>query len=104
MLLTLSIPTLWPEDIVRDAASSAGAHARIKWAKPANPPYVPAEVRFKLVMAPGSFTPASNAAHDILIRELMIRDVNATIRTSRAIYRGQKDFLRQTANKLDSTD
>ena len=102
MLLTLSIATLWPEDIVRQAATKANAHARIKWARPSDLPHLPAECRFKLVEAPHAFKPASSAAHDRFIGELFAQDPDATVRTARAVYEGRNDFLAQLAARIDS--
>ena len=102
MLLTLSLPTLWPEDIVRQAATTIGAYARIKWARPANPPHLPAECRFKLVAAPQSFMPASSGQHDLFIAALFQADPAAIVRTSRAIYEGAKDFEAQLRARVDS--
>lgn len=107
MLLTLSIPTLYPEDIVRQAAAKANAHARIKWGKPATPPHLPAECRFKLVEAHDgvpaceSYKPASSAAHDVFIRALFVVDPRAIVRTAKAVYDGAKDFESQCANRVD---
>lgn len=101
MLLTLSIPTLYPEDIVRQAAQRAGAHAWIKWGKPASLPHVPAECRFKLVLSPRSLQTASSTAHDALIRALFVADPHAIVRTAKAVYDGQKDFLAQMAARVD---
>lgn len=101
MLLTLSIPTLYPEDIVRQAAAKANAHARIKWGKPATPPHLPAECRFKLVNAPASLQAASSAVHDDFIRALFVVDPNAIVRTAKARYDGAKDFESQCANRVE---
>lgn len=106
MLVTFSISTLYPEDIVRHAAPS-GTHARVKWARPSNPPHLPAECRFKLVQAhdsvhaKDSYKPASSAAHDVFIRALFAQDPNATIHTARAVYESSKDFEAQCAARVD---
>lgn len=101
MLLTLSIPTPYPEDIVRQAAAIADAHARIKWGHPSKLPHVPAECRFRLTMARDREASASSAQHDVFIRALFEQDPNATIRTARAVYESQKDFLAQCAARVD---
>ena len=88
MEIRLSKPDLFFDNRIQDAAKKAGCYARIKWA-------TAQQVRFVLVDRPMSKTPASYAAHDNVIRQLLTIDPKATIRTAIAVYEGLEGFEQQ---------
>jgi len=93
MEIRLSTPDLYFDKRVERAAADAGCFARIKWREHT-------KVRFVLLRAAGSALYASSAAHDNVIRELLTRHPQATIRTARAHYAGLDDFQRQKDGAL----
>ena len=90
MEIRLSSPDLFFDNRIQAAAKAAGCYARVKWA-------TTQQVRFILVERPMSKTPASYAAHDNVIRQLLEIDPKATIRTAIAVYDGLDSFEQQKA-------
>ena len=83
----------WLDKHIELAASNAGCVARLKWHRAD-------QARFILVDRPMSDTPASFAAHDKVIRQLLEKHPDAHVRTAKAIYQGLQDFHAQKAGAL----
>ena len=83
---------LFRDSHVRKAAEAAHCYANVKWSDPFS-------VRFTLhADGPGS-APADEVAHDEVIRQLLMLDPDATVRTARAIYEGWEDFIGQRGSQ-----
>ena len=93
MEIRLSTPQLYLDKKIETAAGNAGCCACIRW-------WNPTQARFVLVRAPMSRAPASYAAHDHVIRELLTLDPKARIRTAIAIYDGLDDYEGQKMGSL----
>ena len=93
MEIRLSKPDLFFDNRIQEAAKRAGCYGRIRWS-------TPLQVRFILVERPMSKTPASYAAHDNVIRQLLNLDPKAQIRTAIAVYQGLNDFEAQKMGSL----
>lgn len=93
MLITFSEAFMtdhaYPGDWVRKIAQNCSVHARVKWDTDAG------EARFTLVDGWNSYKPATAARHESVILALLTLDPRATIRTSRALYKGLIDYRRQ---------
>lgn len=63
----------------------------------------PTSCRFQLLILddaqPGKSKAASSQAHEAFIRAVFRQDPQASIRTARAIYRNQADYLKQKESK-----
>ena len=93
MEIRLSSPDPFFDQRIERAAEQAGCHARIRW-------NTAKQVRFVLVDRPMSDKPASYAAHDNVIRQLLTLDPKAVVRTAIAYYNGIDDFEGQKAGSL----
>lgn len=93
MEIRLSTPDLYFDKRVERAAANAGCFARVKWCEAW-------KVRFVLLCRHDSDAPASYAAHDSVIRQLLELDPGAKVRTAIAYYDGLADFQRQKDGEL----